>query len=68
LVGFASHVAADILTKKGVMLFWPVPIWIKVPVISTNSRKEPLLALFLAVVIVCYPYQDVIYGFLTRLV
>lgn len=52
--GYISHLALDLLNPEGVMLLWPLPFWIRLPLpwplaFSTGSVEEtfvlrPLLA------------------------
>lgn len=52
--GYLSHLALDLLNPEGAMLFWPFPLWVRLPLpwpltFSTGSVEEvwvlrPLLA------------------------
>ena len=47
-IGYASHLAADLLTPQGLQLTWPLPVTWRVPLYRTGSRTE--LAVVIAVV------------------
>jgi inner membrane protein len=50
LVGYASHIAADMLTPAGVALFWPLAAPVAVPrwlAIRTGSATEGVLGVLL---------------------
>lgn len=42
-VGYLSHLAADLLTPRGLRLAWPLPQGFAVPLCRTGSPVEPLL-------------------------
>ena len=66
MVGFASHIATDMLTKDGVPLFFPFPFHIGFPPVEflrmkTNGTAEKVLvvpAIVLSVGAVAYYYRE----------
>lgn len=54
--GMLSHVMGDMLTKKGVMFFWPIPVYIGIPLITTGSKAEKPLAISLSIGLLAAPY------------
>lgn len=50
-LGLLSHMACDILTNRGIKLFWPMSIWVSVPYLNmrTGSSKE----FFVSFMILC---------------
>lgn len=40
VLGFASHIAADILTPMGVPILWPLPWRLSLPVVKTSHMLE----------------------------
>lgn len=47
IIGYISHLAADILTPAGVPLFWPLRIYIRIPIINSNNKREYILCCLL---------------------
>ncbi|CAI8944780.1 inner membrane protein [Brevibacillus sp. IT-7CA2] len=39
LIGYGSHLVLDIITE-GISLLWPIPMRIRIPIMSTNSLLE----------------------------
>ncbi len=42
-IGYASHLAADLLTPQGLPLAWPLPMSWRVPIYRTGSRMEAVV-------------------------
>lgn len=42
-VGYASHIAADLLTPQGLRLTWPLRLNWRVPIYRTGSRREAVV-------------------------
>jgi inner membrane protein len=47
VVGYLSHLAADLLTPRGLRLAWPLPGRWALPICRTGSPAEPLIVLLL---------------------
>ncbi len=54
VVGYLSHLAADMLTPQGLRLAWPLRRTWGLPVCRTGSPAEPLIVLILIGVIACW--------------
>lgn len=53
LAGYASHIAADVVTQHGVMLFYPLPYHVRLGLISTGGLREDIFrALMIGVILV----------------
>jgi len=65
IAGYASHIIADMFTKSGVMLAWPVKDRFGIPLIATNSRFEPMIAGWIAVTLAALPFTSEILGFIS---
>ena len=52
-IGYLSHIVTDMFTPMGIQLLWPLPIFIKVPILSYNQKisKIFLIAIFLFIVL-----------------
>jgi inner membrane protein len=50
LVGYLSHLAADLLTPAGLRLAWPLRQGFSVPLCRTGSPAEPVIVLILLAV------------------
>ena len=48
-VGYLSHLAADMLTPRGLRLAWPLRRTWGLPVCRTNSGMEPLVVMMMVV-------------------
>lgn len=48
-IGYASHLAADMLTPQGLPLTWPLRLTWRVPIYRTGSRREA----FVVAVVLC---------------
>jgi len=64
IAGYASHIVADMFTKSGVMLAWPVKVRFGIPLIATNSPAEPMIAGCIAVALFALPFTSEILGFI----
>lgn len=53
LAGYASHLIADIVTERGIMLFYPLPYRVRLGLISTGSMGEWVIrTAFMGVILV----------------
>lgn len=59
LLGYFSHILADILTPLGVPILWPFKIRFCIPILSTSNlkREKQLCILFLCSAIL-YPFNE----------
>ena len=48
-IGYASHLAADMLTPQGLQLTWPLRLSWRVPIYRTGSRMEAIVVM----IVVC---------------
>jgi inner membrane protein len=48
VVGYLSHLAADMLTPQGLRLAWPLPGTWGLPLCRTNSAMEPVIVMAMA--------------------
>jgi inner membrane protein len=48
VIGYMSHLAADMLTPRGLRLAWPLPGTFGVPLCRTDSGMEPVLVTAMA--------------------
>lgn len=46
LIGYGSHLLADTTTPKGIKLLWPLPIDVRIPIISKFKVVSSLLWIF----------------------
>ncbi len=49
VVGYLSHLAADLITSSGLRLAWPLPRRFAIPICKTGSPLERLIVLVLVV-------------------
>ncbi|MFI4819193.1 MAG: metal-dependent hydrolase [Enterobacterales bacterium] len=47
ILGYTSHIIADILTPSGVPIFWPFKWRLILPILNSNKYKEKILCIFL---------------------
>ncbi|GAB0169465.1 metal-dependent hydrolase [Lysinibacillus sp. CTST325] len=58
LIGMASHVLLDMGTKKGVKLFFPVSISVRLPLTTkTGSKAEKVVFMLLTMLSVFFSYE-----------
>lgn len=57
LAGYASHIAADIVTNRGVMLFYPLPYRIRLGLMSTGSYTESVFRMLMIGVVLVMAWQ-----------
>ena len=50
-IGYASHLAADILTPQGLRLTWPLRLTWRVPIYRTGSRMEAVVVVAVMVAV-----------------
>ncbi|MFJ3388172.1 MULTISPECIES: metal-dependent hydrolase [Lysinibacillus] len=61
LLGMASHVFLDMGTKKGVKLFFPVSISVRLPItIKTGSKAEKVVFMLLTMLSVFFSYEMIV--------
>lgn len=53
IIGYASHLVADLITE-GIPLLWPIPIWLRIPLLKTNSWFERIVVNYAAILIFVY--------------
>lgn len=61
LAGYASHIAADIVTRNGVMLFYPLPHKLRLGLMSTGSNTEAIFRLMMMGLILLMLFQFIMY-------
>jgi membrane-bound metal-dependent hydrolase YbcI (DUF457 family) len=49
LIGYSVHIFLDLLTK-GVVLFWPLPKWVRIGRFSTNGITETVLIIVILII------------------
>jgi inner membrane protein len=54
VVGYISHLAADLLTPRGLRLAWPFGGNWGIPICRTNSRAEPVIVTLVASGVTCW--------------
>ncbi|MBG9453114.1 membrane protein [Lysinibacillus sphaericus] len=58
LLGIASHILLDMATKKGVKLFFPVSISVRLPITTkTGSKAEKVVFMLLTILSVFFSYE-----------
>ncbi|MCL1694318.1 metal-dependent hydrolase [Lysinibacillus sp. BPa_S21] len=58
LIGMASHIFLDMGTKKGVKLFFPVTISVRLPITTkTGSKAEKVVFMMLTMLSVFFSYE-----------
>ncbi|MGE8037263.1 hypothetical protein B1B04_04095 [Lysinibacillus sp. KCTC 33748] len=61
LLGMASHILLDMGTKKGVKLFFPVSISVRLPITTkTGSKAEKVVFMLLTILSVFFSYEIMI--------
>lgn len=61
LLGMASHILLDMATKKGVKLFFPVSISVRLPITTkTGSKAEKVVFMLLTMLSVFFSYEIMI--------
>ncbi|MEB2299304.1 metal-dependent hydrolase [Lysinibacillus xylanilyticus] len=61
LLGMASHIFLDMGTKKGVKLFFPVSISVRLPITTkTGSKAEKVVYMMLTILSVFFSYEIII--------
>lgn len=61
LLGMASHILLDMGTKKGVKLFFPVSISVRLPITTkTGSKAEKVVFMLLTMLSVFFSYEIMI--------
>ncbi|MGE7674853.1 metal-dependent hydrolase [Lysinibacillus sp. NPDC094403] len=61
LLGMASHVVLDMGTKKGVKLFFPVSIAVRLPLTTkTGSKVEKVVFMLLTMLSVFFSYEIIV--------
>ncbi len=50
-IGYISHLITDMFTPRGIQLLWPIPIYIKFPILNKNENvsKVFLIVMFIFV-------------------
>jgi len=54
VVGHVSHMFADLFSPRGIQLFWPLNLFIKIPIITTGGFGEYILALAFCAALLVY--------------
>lgn len=61
LLGIASHIFLDMWTKKGVKLFFPVPISVRFPLTTkTGSKVEKVVFMLLTLLSLYFSYELIV--------
>ncbi|MEY9976742.1 metal-dependent hydrolase [Lysinibacillus sp. RC79] len=61
LLGMASHVLLDMGTKKGVKLFYPISISVRLPLTTkTGSKAEKIVFMLLTMLSVFFSYEMIV--------
>jgi len=58
LIGYVSHIFSDMLTAKGVRLFWPLKSRIGIPLITTGNTGESFIVALIVAGLIMYPYHN----------
>lgn len=50
LLGYCSHIIADLITKNGIKLFWPCKLNFSFPIIKKNQKKTEYIIFIILII------------------